>query len=61
MIVTKYIQLDNACKNKLFDQHSKSADWKFNWQFEHTPSDTPQHNHMSDLGFAVISKKGRAC
>jgi len=33
---------------------------KFNWQFDYTPRDTPLHNHMAELGFAVISNKGRA-
>ena len=34
-IVTKYIRLDYAGKNKLFEQCSKSADWEFNWQFDY--------------------------
>jgi len=42
------------------EQHSKNADWKFNWQFENMPRDTPQHNHMAKFGFTVISNKGRA-
>jgi len=55
--MTKYIQLDNAGENKLFEKFSKSSDWQFNWQFEYTSRDTPQHNHMAELGFAVISNK----
>jgi len=58
--MTKYIRLDIAGENKLFEQFSKSSDWKFNWQFEYMPRDTPQHNHMAKLGFAVIINKGRA-
>jgi hypothetical protein len=58
--VTKYIRLGNAGENKLFEQCSKSADWKFNLKFEYTPRDTPQHNHMAELGLTVISNKGRA-
>ena len=61
MIVTKYIQLDNSCENKLFDQHSKSADWKFNCQFEYMLRDIPQHNHMADLGIAMIVIRVKNC
>jgi len=37
-----------------------NAYWKFNWQIESKPRDTPQHNHMAELSIAKITNKGRA-
>jgi len=59
-IKTKFIRMDNAGENKLLEQRGKSKDWQFDWVVEYTPRDTPQHNHMAELGFAVLGNKGRA-
>ena len=59
--MTKYIRLYNAGKYKLFEQFSKSADWKFNCQFEYMLRDIPQHNHMGDLGIAMIVIRVKNC
>jgi len=52
--------MDNAGENKLLEQRGKSKDWQFDWVVEYTPRDTPQHNHMAELGFAVLGNKGWA-
>jgi hypothetical protein len=30
-------------------------------QFEYTARDTPQQNHLAELGFSILGSKGRAC
>jgi len=47
--------LENAGRHEPFEQHSKRADWKLNWQFKYIPRDNPQHNQMAKYGFAVIN------
>jgi hypothetical protein len=54
------IRLDNAGENKLLQQRSQSADWKQNVNFEFTARDTPQQNHLAELGFAHLANYGRA-
>jgi hypothetical protein len=54
------IRLDNAGENKLLQQRSQSADWKLNVNFEFTARDTPQQNHLAELGFAHLANYGRA-
>jgi hypothetical protein len=49
------IRLDNAGENKLLQQRSQSADWKLNMKFEFTACDTPQQNHLAELGFAYLA------
>jgi hypothetical protein len=44
----------------LLQQRSQSADWKLNVTFEFTARDTPQQNHLAELGFAHLAKYGRA-
>jgi hypothetical protein len=56
----KIIRLDNAGENKLLQQRSQSADWKLNINFEFTARDTPQQNHLPELGFAHLANYGRA-
>jgi hypothetical protein len=41
-------------------QRSQSADWKLNIKFEFTARDTPQQNHLAELGFAHLANDGRA-
>jgi hypothetical protein len=55
----KYIRCDNAGENKSLQKRANGVDWKFNIQFEFTPRDTPQHNHLAELGLASIANKGR--
>jgi hypothetical protein len=54
------IRLDNAGENKLLQQRLQSADWKLNINFEFTARDTPQQNHLAELGFTHLANYGRA-
>jgi hypothetical protein len=56
----KIIRLDNAGENKLLQQRSQSADWKLNITYEFTARDTPQQNHLAELGFTHRANYGRA-
>jgi hypothetical protein len=56
----KYIRCDNAGENKTLQKRANGVDWKLNIEFEFTPRDTPQHNHLAELRFASIANKGRA-
>jgi hypothetical protein len=56
----RYLRMDNAGKNKLLQSCCESADWKFRIQPEYTASYTPQQNHLAELGFAILSNRGRA-
>jgi hypothetical protein len=55
----KYIRCDNAGENKTLQKRANSATWKLNIEFEFTPRDTPQHNHLAELALASIANKGR--
>jgi hypothetical protein len=56
-----HVRLDNAGKNRKLQTRAESADWKLGLQFEYTARDTPQQNHLVELGFAIVGNKGRAC
>jgi hypothetical protein len=56
----KIIRLDNAGENQLLQQRTQSADWKLNVTYEFTARDTPQQNHLAELGFAHLANYGRA-
>jgi hypothetical protein len=56
----KIIRVDNAGKKKLLQKRSQSADWRLNVNFEFTARDTPQQNHLAELGFAHLANYGRA-
>jgi len=62
-IVMKFMQMDNAGENKLFENRARSKDWQLGIQMEYTLRDTPQHNHLAKLTFAANWKqrKGNAC
>jgi hypothetical protein len=55
-----FIRCDNAGENMTLQKRVNSVDWKLNIAFEFTPRDTPQHNHLAELGLASIANKGRA-
>ena len=50
----KFIRCDNGGENVKLDSIAKIKDWKLNLEFEYTGRDTPQHNHMAEVGFATI-------
>jgi hypothetical protein len=56
-----HIQLDNAGENTKLQKRTESAAWKLGVQFEYTATDTPQQNHLAELGFTILGNKGRAC
>ena len=59
-IPVRILRMDNAGENKLLEQRCNSADWKFDIKFEYTARDTPQQNHLAEIGFAVLANRGRA-
>jgi hypothetical protein len=59
-IEIKILRMDNAGENKLLQQRCESKDWQFAMKYEYTGRDTPQHNHMAELGFVTLGNKGRA-
>jgi len=56
----KFVRCDNAGENQLLEKRCKSKDWKLNINFEYTARNTPQQNHLAELGLAIIAKRGRA-
>jgi hypothetical protein len=58
-IEIKILRMDNAGENKLLQQRCESKDWQLAINYEYTGRDTPQHNHMAELGFATLGNKGR--
>ena len=54
------VRLDNAGENVKLQQRANSAEWQLGINFEFTPRNTPQMNHLVEVGFAVIANKGRA-
>eukprot|EP00957_Ditylum_brightwellii_P206009 15346424-Ditylum_brightwellii.AAC.1 len=58
-IVVKYWRCNNTGKNRLLKQRTQSSDWQFAITFEYTTQDTPQQNHLAELGFAVLAARGR--
>jgi hypothetical protein len=53
----KFVCLDNAGENKKLKEWSESADWRLNINYEFTAQDTPQQNHLTELGFAGKPRK----
>jgi len=58
-LVVKKVRCNNAGENKKLQERAGSKDWKLNIEFEYTARDTPQQNHLVELGFAVITNRGR--
>ena len=54
------VRMDNAGENMAFLKRSEHADWKLNLKFEITARDTPQQNHLAELGIAILMNKSRA-
>jgi hypothetical protein len=53
------LRMDNAGENKLLQSCCESTDWKFQIQPEYTASYTPQPNRLAELGFEILSNRGR--
>ena len=46
----KFLRCDNAGENKKLKERADGVDWKLNIQFEFTARNTPQQNHLAELG-----------
>ena len=56
----KIIRMDNAGENKQLVKRLKSKHWQLYPEIEYTARDTPQHNHLVEVGFATLYGRGRA-
>ena len=56
----KFVRMDNAGENMALLKRCQSATWKHDIKFEITARDTPQQNHLAELGIAVTINKARA-
>jgi hypothetical protein len=59
-IEIKILRMGNAGENKLLQQRCESRGWQFAIKYEYTVIETPQHNHIAELGFAKLGNKGSA-
>jgi hypothetical protein len=55
--IVKFVRMDNAGENTAFMKRCQSATWKHDIKFEMTARDTPQQNHLAELGIAVTINK----
>ena len=56
----KFIRLDNAGKNKAFEEQLNGKEWHLNLTFEFTGPDTPQQNHLAEVAFSTLWGQVRA-
>ena len=56
----KIIQIDNGGKNKKLVKKLNSKNWQLHPKIEHTSRDTPQQNHLMEIGFAALCGRGQA-
>ena len=56
----KIIRMDNAGENKKLVKQLNSPSWQLYPKIEYTARDTPQHNHLAEVGFATLYGRGRA-
>ena len=42
---------------KPLEKRASGAEWKLNIQFEHKAQETPQNNHLFDIGFSNTFNK----
>ena len=56
----KFIHMDNAGENLKLHNTSDKKEWKLGIDYEYTSRNTPQQNHLVELGFAVLANCGRA-
>ena len=58
--MVSYVRCDNGTENKALENWMNGVSWKLNVTMEYTGRDTPQRNHLAELGFAVLANRGRA-
>ena len=56
----KCIWCDNAGENIKLQKRADSTNWKLSLTFEFTAQELLQQNHLEELGFAMLYKKGCA-
>ena len=56
----QFIRMDNAGENKALEQAMNGKDWQLNITPEYTARNSPQQNHLAEVGIAVIGNKARA-
>jgi hypothetical protein len=56
----KIIRMDNGGENKGLVKVLNSAKWQMYPDIEYTARDTPQHNHLVEVGFATLYGRSRA-
>jgi hypothetical protein len=56
----KFLQTDNAGKNKSLQQHCESTDWKFDITCEYMMAMMPQQNHLHKIRFSILANHGHA-
>ena len=59
-IKVQKVRMDNAGENKKLQEMAEGKDWKMTMDFTYTARDTPQQNHLVELGFATCANQGRA-
>ena len=59
-IKVRYVRCDNARENVELNEVVTGNKWKMVMDFEYTACDTPQQNHLAEIGIYTISCKGRA-
>ena len=50
----KYIRCGNGGENEALQKKIDSTEWNLGIKFEYTARDTPQQNHLAELGFTHI-------
>ena len=53
----RMVQQDNAGVNEKLQASSDQAAWKLHIQFEYTAKDTPEKNHLAELGFITLLQR----
>ena len=54
------VRMDNAGETTKLAKRAHSSDWKLKIKFELTARNTPQQNHLAELGFVTIMNRARA-
>jgi hypothetical protein len=57
---TLFIRCDGAGENHSLETMLHSSEWKMPIEFEYTARNTPQQNHLAEIGIYVICCQGRA-
>lgn len=50
-----FIRCDNGGENQKLKERCDSAEWKMGIKFEFTARNTPQQNHLAELGLTTIA------